>query len=58
MEGKFELWRANVILRGPIEGLEGRFEVRRSDFRPLPKKEEKKRKKKKSVKMVNGTPFP
>ena len=33
MEGKFKLWRADLMLGGLIEGPEGRFEVWVSDLR-------------------------
>ena len=33
MEGKFEPQRADLMLGGLVEGLEGRSEVCRSDFR-------------------------
>ena len=33
MESRFEVWRADSMLGGLIEGLEGRFEVWRVDLR-------------------------
>ena len=33
MEGKFEARRADLMLEGLIEGLEGRFEIWRADLR-------------------------
>ena len=33
MESRFEVWRADLMLGGLIEGLEGRFEVWRVDLR-------------------------
>ena len=32
MEGKFDVWRADLMFGGLIEGLEGRFEVWRADL--------------------------
>ena len=32
MESRFEIWRADFMLRGLIEGLEGGFEVWRVDL--------------------------
>ena len=35
MESRFEVWRADLMLGGLIEGLEGRFEVWRADLRQV-----------------------
>ena len=32
MESRFEVWRADLMYGGLIEGLEGRFEVWRADL--------------------------